>query len=202
MKHNPYREISAYLDGEAEAPEQVEALLREDPEARLRLEAYEMIRQSLQAAPRPLVDAAFTDRVLAAAEQRATIVPFTRARVLLSGMAALFLLAFGAWLLAPEIDRSPDTEPAIVQGDADIEGEVWAIAQLLAGEYDAWEVVEAADAVEWSEMDPLAPWDTHHDEAFAEAPLDLDLLLTQLAPDEEAALESLLLAYEWGDPAL
>lgn len=204
-------ELSAYLDGEAERPAEVERLIAGDPEATREYEQLRALSRRLQAMPEPVVHPGFTTRVMAEALEPEA--PRLRSAGLLArgpswawhawAAAALLLIAAGGLLYAAYLRGPSPEDPSIVAtGSAATDPDV------------LW----AAAALEWTgaTVDAAPPWEPaethtlHEEDLFAElagsawfeslaaavdSHTDIEALLGGLNETEVKALERLLVEY-------
>lgn len=117
--HETEIELSAYLDGEADSPAEIAALLRQDPAAARRLAELHEVSAHVRALRAPQVSPDFIARVMARVEPRATAQrPRFLAIAPVLALAAAVLVVSGVvwWTRAPEVPapanqvvRAPDT---------------------------------------------------------------------------------------------
>lgn len=113
-------ELSAYLDGEAESPAEIAALLHRDPAAARRVAELRDVSARVRALPAPGASPAFVSRVMARLDAPATAVHRPRLRVLapvLAFAATAAIVSGVVWWLrttpspAPvvQVVHAPDT---------------------------------------------------------------------------------------------
>jgi len=193
--------LSAYLDGEADDPEQVERLLREDQDAACYYLELTRISQSLRALEPPAADPHFAARVvgrLRAGEGRSAGDGKFWWGMCAAAVTACLLLAV-AWLAMP---RLPGAAPQAVAQDEDVLLEL--VELRLAREPEAQDMLEAyasedtlvmtADIGGDSWLDVLASqsWFDALAESFEEGQ-DFDVLLDSLSEEETSALKEALI---------
>jgi len=191
-------ELSAWLDGESEAPERVEAHLAACPECAQRQRELEAIRAGMQGLPKPRFDEAFAGRVTARLGRKAAPKRYWPA---VSGTlaAAAVLLIVAAVLFSFR-------EPAIVEsGGADVAAGTGMVGEILLGaelepmDYGFPIPEDAPDAGDDVLVMALANSEWFENAAAAwEEESDLDELVGTLNDSEKTELIRLLRWYEEG----
>ena len=205
-------ELSAYLDGEAEDPDQVARHLRECPECARHYAQLAKFSEGLRAVPGPEVHPAFLTRVMAEVAETRT----TRARawslrlVLLAAAAGVVLVVLGLAALLDTAPRSGPQDYAVTKElmRADDGVLIAAIEPYVSLEEDPEEFLVAYSIAPYGSgafgdddlLDGLASADWFDD--FAEVwdqRADLDAMLASLDDEEAETLRELLNEYAQED---
>lgn len=114
-KHRLYEMLSAYLDGESDAPAEIERLIESDADAARLYTELSRLSTSLKSLPAPEVHPAFATRVMAhvrEARDAGSAVPAWRQVVvkLLGAAAAVALIAIAVWPFWPGKGITEPTE--------------------------------------------------------------------------------------------
>lgn len=189
-RHIARKELSAYLDGEARRPAEVEGHLRECPECAERLRQLRALSVGLRNMAAPDVHAAFLTRIQAEVSQ---VRPARRRRGLLFGpvvaVAAIWVAA-AIWLVRPMEPAPPPPSFHAESGGSDsfLEEGAWT---GFAGIGPAFE--EAPEEALLADL-AYAPW--FDDLArTVEADRDVEDLVLSLSEPEARALRDRLLQY-------
>lgn len=154
-------ELSAYLDGEAEDPAEIAALLHKDPAAARRLTELREISACVRSLQAPASNEDFVARVMARVESPAKTAQWPRVRALapVFALAATVLVVSGVvwWLRDPEtplpaarVVHAPDT------GRWQNDEEVLAALEQLARTGEDLSVFEVDAAALYPETEELA----------------------------------------------
>ncbi len=190
--------LSAYLDGESGDPEAVERLIGGDPAVRRRFEVLQSQSRALRALPPPEVAPEFAARVVAGVRQErfrprrgwvALAAPWAVAAAVVLVLAAVYLAIQtppepGALPMAREITEWRDVDPDVLDS---------LLLERIAADPDALDALDNAYAgvapdagLRYAADDPART--VYEDD-------QLDALIEELTPDEEAVFRELLFAY-------
>lgn len=165
--HETEIELSAYLDGEAESPAEIAALLHRDPAAARRLAELREVSARVRALPAPEASPAFVSRVMARIETPAAAAHRPRLRVpapVLALAAAVLVVSGLVWSL-----RGPETPTASVQVGHAPDSNRWQNDEEVLAALE--QLAEAGEDLSLFETDIIA-LDTETEELAADAALE------------------------------